>query len=114
MPKPNSIDALIEQLRANGFSDDVLGAVEHSMRADAEHRCQSCGRSPSGVFMEIECDGEVAYASPSRLVYCYRGGRPFGLCDQCFHANRFDGFTPFEIAYFRESFKQSDETGEGA
>jgi hypothetical protein len=48
---------------------------------------------------------------PKRFVYAYREkNKPLGLCDVCFGAGRFDGFTTEEVAYFREAFAGADAT----
>ena len=48
---------------------------------------------------------------PKQFVFAYRDrDKPVGLCNVCFHASRFDGFTSDEIAYFREEFTKSDTT----
>ena len=47
---------------------------------------------------------------PHNFVFAYReAGKPLGLCNVCFEARRFDGFTADEIAYFQEEFTKPDE-----
>jgi len=97
---------LLEWLRVNGFPSDVITAVDETIKADIEHRCQSCGRSSCGPFYRGEDTVESLFDTPSHWVYCYRAGHPLGLCDQCFRAGKLEGFSPLEVAYFRESFVQ--------
>ena len=75
------------------------------------HCCRICGARPPVAIIET-ADGEVL--TPSRFHFVYRErDRPLGLCDFCFVARRFDGFTAAEIVYFEEEFTKPivpDET----
>ena len=81
------------------------------MSSTAIHCCRICGATPATEVAE-SADGMVL--TPSRFVFAYREpDRPLGLCDFCFAARRFDGFTVDEIAYFEEEFAKPivpDET----
>jgi hypothetical protein len=108
------LESLISRLRAHGLAEDEIQSLVAPLTgADPKYVCLSCGRSSEITMTEIRIAGEVVYSSPTRWVYCYRErDQPFGLCDQCFSLGRFDGFTPGEIAYFRENFAQNDEPHE--
>ncbi len=64
--------------------------------------------------MVESADGVVL--RPSRIVFAHReSGQPLGLCECCFAARSFDGFTADEISYFEEEFTKPivpDETSD--
>lgn len=109
----NELEHLIAQLREYGLAESEIQRIATQLTgaqpADSQHACRACGRSSGTSMIQIEIAGQVTYTSPTRWIYCYRErGKPLGLCDQCFHLGRFDGFTPEEIAYFREGFERED------
>ena len=117
--KRNAFESLAFRLRASGTPESEIQTLVSRLTADeirrGKHACAVCGRSSGNTHIQIEDAGEIAYSSPTRWVYCYRErDKPLGLCDQCFDLGRFDGFTPDEIAYFRESFEQTDQPDENA
>jgi hypothetical protein len=72
------------------------------MSSTAIHCCRICGARPPVAIVETAA-GVVL--TPSRFHFVYREeDRPLGLCDFCFAARHFDGFTVDEIAYFEEEF----------
>ncbi|HKP04721.1 MAG TPA: hypothetical protein VJU77_15315 [Chthoniobacterales bacterium] len=74
------------------------------------HRCHVCGAQPSTHVVELEVDGK-RFKSPQHFVFAYREPhKPLGLCNLCFEAGRFDGFSVEEIAYFHEEFVKQDES----
>jgi hypothetical protein len=74
------------------------------------HRCSVCGSLADTAVVGYEIDG-IWVALPQLFVFAYRqAGKPLGLCNLCFEARRFDGFTPAEIAYFQEEFAKPNET----
>jgi len=110
---PTTLESLISILRSSGASESAIQTLE--LQLNSKHRCAICGRSSGTAHVVFKVAGEVTYSSPTRWVYCYRErDKPLGLCDQCFRFGRFDGFTPDEIAYFREKFDQTDEPDEVA
>lgn len=115
--KPTDLESLISRLRASRVPEirSLMEQLVPTSRTDAKHACMSCGRSSATAFIEVTVAGDVAYSSPTQWVYCYRErDKPLGLCDQCFGLGRLDGFTPDEIAFFREGFEQTDEADDVA
>lgn len=111
MPTPHPLQHLIDGLRASGLSDDALEAataeLEQDLAAAREHACAFCGRSSDTLLLPPP--DELADSFPSQWVYCYRGGRPYGLCDLCFRTGHYWGLSDLEISYFKESFDAPNE-----
>ncbi len=80
-----------------------------------EGACHSCGRAPGPYHVDIAIDGQLIGSSPCAWVYAPReGGVQVGICDQCFSAGCFDGFSPDEVEHFREQFAKCAEGGDDA
>ena len=74
------------------------------------YECHVC-RAPGDTHIAGYRVAGVDLMLPNRFVYAYRDrGKPLGICNICFEAGRFDGFTADEIAYFRHEFAQTDGT----
>jgi len=72
------------------------------------YRCHACGAHADPAVIAVEVSG-VEITFPHHFVFAYReGGKPFGLCNVCFEAGRFNEFTADEIAYFEEEFAKPD------
>ena len=79
---------------------------------DNVYECYVCG-APADTHIAGYRIAGVDLMLPRRFVFAYRDrDKRLGLCNQCFGANRFDGFTPVEIAYFREEFAKADADDE--
>lgn len=105
------LEALIADLRSKGVPEgDLRPTAEELLQMscrDSKYFCQACGRSSDAPAVEMEIDGKIVFSPPTSWVYCYREqGEPLGLCNQCFHLRRFDGFTADEIAYLEERFAE--------
>jgi hypothetical protein len=71
-------------------------------------RCEVCGAQDSYV-VGLKIDGK-SIPFPSHFVFAWRGkDEPHGICNLCFAARRFPGFTSDEIEYFREQFSNQEE-----
>lgn len=68
-----------------------------------DYSCTVCGAHPDDP---VPCgdDGDIVPGSPERWVFCYRGDRPFGICDQCFQRGRRDRFTAEEWEWLGGQF----------
>jgi hypothetical protein len=74
------------------------------------YECSVCG-APGDTHIAGYRIAGVDLMLPRCFVYVYReSSKPIGLCDICFDAGRFDGFTADEIAFFREQFAERDAT----
>jgi hypothetical protein len=74
------------------------------------YECSVCG-APGDTHIAGYRIAGVDLMLPKRFVFAYREcGKPLGLCDVCFDAGRFDGFTADEVSFFREEFAKSDAT----
>ena len=75
---------------------------------DSAYECHVCS-APADTHIAGYRIAGVDLMLPHRFVFAYRDRRKrLGLCNRCFEAQRFDGFTPDEIAYFREEFAKAD------
>ena len=76
--------------------------------ADPVYECHVCG-APADTHVAGYRIAGVDVMLPHRFVFAYRErDKPIGICNRCFDARRFDGFTRDEIAYFHEEFAKSD------
>ena len=74
---------------------------------DSAYECHICS-APADTHIAGYRIAGVDLMLPHRFVFVYRDlGKRLGLCNRCFDAQRFDGFTPDEIAYFREEFAKA-------
>jgi hypothetical protein len=72
--------------------------------------CKECG-APADTHIAGFRVNDVDLMLPRGFAYVYRErGKPLALCNLCFEAEQFDGFTTAEIAFFREVFAQQDAT----
>ena len=112
MPTLNPIQHLIDRPRASGLSEDTLATataeLEQGLAAARDHACAFGGLSSDTILLPQS--DELADPFPSQWVYCYRGGKPHGLCDVCFRDGHYWGLSDLELAHFTESFDSPNET----
>lgn len=99
-------DDVIAGLRVRGVPEQTLQALKDDINEDApdfSHSCTSCGRFATSI-LRIKDEGELLYSAPEHIAYCYRDGRPHGICFDCFSAGRFGGLSDLELQYFRDCF----------
>jgi hypothetical protein len=74
------------------------------------HCCHVCGALADPLIVAVQV-GSLEVTFPHHFVFAYReAGKPLGLCNVCFAARRFDGFTADEIAFFQEEFSKLHDT----
>jgi hypothetical protein len=102
----NPIPRIIKELREQGTSEcelEELRAELTQMRAiSLDHACKFCGRASDPLL--VPPPPGMSNPCPERMVFCYRNGKPLGICDLCFSTGNYSGLTELEIKYFSESF----------